>query len=88
LLRKPVYHVDVVGERLEKVRHFFGRILQIVIERDDDWVLCLSNASQECRMLARVASEAEPSYATVVPRELFDYMPCRIGVAVIDNYHL
>ena len=55
LSRCPVYHVVPFGQFLQKSWNLLGRMLEIVVHRDDDFVPSGPNAAQERVVLTVVA---------------------------------
>src|SRR5262245_9973963 len=81
-------HVKTRLHGLEKIRDFGRIILQISIERDEDFALRRSETRRQRRRLAEIPAQADAVYVAMVLGELGDYLPRAVGAAVVDENDL
>jgi hypothetical protein len=88
LERLAVDDVDVLRQRVEQARDLLGRVLEVVVERDDDGKPCGADAGKGGVVLPVVAGELEATHAVVGLGERPDPRPAAVGAAVVDEEQL
>src|SRR5437016_11585809 len=86
LLRRPVHYVVPFGQLLQQSRDLLGRMLEIVIHSDDDFVPSSPDATQERVVLAVIAHQADAPDPGIGLPELRNDPPTPISTAVVYEY--
>ena len=81
----PVDDVDPPTQLPEELADLLRRVLQVVVERDDDAVARRADPAQQRVVLSVVAAHADAVEALVAFGEPFDHGPCVVASAVLDQ---
>ena len=81
-------HVVALVDRGEQARNFFGRILQVGVERHHDLAAALAKAGEYRGVLAEVARQFDHAHRAVCARGyLAQEVERLVGRAVVDEQH-
>ena len=83
--RRAVDHVDVVDECGEQAGHILRRVLQVVIQGDDQLVVGRPDAAEQRVVLADVARQHQGTDAGVPLGEACQHGPTAVATAVVDE---
>src|SRR5215216_4847133 len=84
--RYAVNDVVAFGQLVQQVWDLLRRVLQVVIQRDDDLVAGSAYAAEHGVVLAEVAHEADATHPAVAARYLLNDSPARVLAAVVDQH--
>ena len=83
--QESVHHIEPLVEAGQQFRNFFVRALQIVVERDDDFMTGCANAAKQGVVLTMVAAHANATHPRVVVGQSADRGPGIVTAAVFDK---
>ncbi len=84
----PVHDVEALVQLGKEFRDLLGRVLEVVIERDDDLVSRCADPGQESVVLSGVSHQVEAADEVVGGRQLDDPSPARVAAAVVHEDEL
>ena len=84
-LRRAIDDVGPLREAVEEQRDFLGRMLEVVVDGDDDFAGGGADAAEERVVLAVVSQERNAAHLRVFAREFLDDAPTPIAARVIDH---
>jgi hypothetical protein len=82
---RAIHHVGAAIELREKARDVLGRVLQVVVDRDDRVSAGGADTGEQRVVLAVVAQEIEAPEIRVPGGQLGDLRPGVVGAAVVDE---
>jgi len=85
---RPVDDVLVRSEGLQQLRDLLRRMLQVVIDGDDELVAGQADAAKQRVVLAVVAHEVNTPHPAVIARKALDHAPRAVAAAVVDDDQL
>ena len=80
--------VAVAGDHAVELGNLVGRVLEVGVHGDDHVALGACEAGVEGGRLAVVAAECDSFYGGIFGGEALDYVPRRVGGAVVDENDL
>ena len=83
-LRCTVHDVKPFSELREELGDFFGRVLEIIVQCDNNLVICCSDATEQRVVLTEIAGETVAADTCVGAGELLDDAPRAVPSAVLD----
>src|SRR6516164_7645239 len=86
--RKTIDHIVALGELFQKPRYFLGRILKIVIHRDDRVESRVSNAAQLGILLSKVAGQMDPYHPIMLLAGTVNDLAAAIVACIIHQNNL
>src|SRR6266446_5965930 len=84
-VRYSVNDIVAFSKFLNEFRYFLRWILQIVVKRYDNLMLCGADAAQYCIVLAVVTHQVDTANPLMLGRELSDRFPAAIFTPVINK---
>src|SRR5262249_31111499 len=85
---RPINDVVTSFQFSQHAGDFFGWRLQIVVHRDDDFVLGGADTTKQCVVLAVIPHQVETADPRILLREVLDNLPTAVPAAVIDQDEL
>ena len=86
--RRAVDDVVAAVELGEQLRDLLRRVLEVVVDRDDDRAVRRADPGEERVVLSVVPHQVDPADARVRRGELLDPLPARVVAAVVDEHDL
>ena len=80
-------HVRILVNRLDQFRKLLGRMLQIVIHRNDELAPRLFQSADNSTKLTNVVKQVKPSNPRIALGQVFDFRPGHIVRAGIIHQH-
>ena len=80
--------VAIAGDHAVELGNLVGRVLKVGVHGDDHVALGAGEAGVEGGRLAVVAAEGDSFYGGIFGGEALDYVPRRVGGAVVDENDL
>jgi hypothetical protein len=88
LFRRTVDHVMAFAQHRQQLGNLLGRILQIVVNGDDEFAAGRADAAQQGVVLAVVAAHAQAAHTGVAGTQALDHAPGIVAAAILDEHDL
>ena len=87
-LLPPADHVEMLFHFGQEAGNLVGVVLEVGVQRHDQFAAGLGEAGAEGGRLAEVAAKADAAHARVAGRQAADHLPGAVAGAVVDEDHV